>query len=105
MDEIFNLLLGAVPAMFFVFVIVEGLKTYGFVNEESWLTAPRAGLSTGLVLAVVALLEAFVPETAPYINTAAPLVFGGLIAGLFYELAGEALKKRVAAVVAAVLGK
>ena len=104
MDELFILLLGAVPAMFLVYLIVEGLKTYGFVNEKSWFTAPKAGLTTGLVLAAVALIGAFVPEAQPIINVAAPYLFGGLVAGLFFELVAGPLREKVAAVVNALFG-
>ena len=104
-NEIFQLMVGAVPVMLVVWVLVEGLKVYGFVSEKSWLTAPRAGLSAGLILAALALVSEFVPSAAPYIQTAAPVVFGGIIAGLFSELAGDPLKERVAAVMAALFGK
>ena len=104
-NTIFQLMLGAVPAMFVIWVLVEGLKVYGFVSEDGRLTAPRAGLSVGLILTIIALLSEFVPGLAPYITVAAPVIFGGIIAGLFYELVGDPLRERVAAVVAALFGK
>jgi len=104
-NGLLQLALGSVPAVFLVFLIVEGLKRYGVVNGEgAWLTAPRAGLTAGLVLAAVALVAAFVPTTAPYIAVAAPIVVGGLVAGLFYDLAGAGLLARVQAVIDALLG-
>ena len=104
MDSIFNLLVGVVPAMFLVYVIVEGLKTYGLLDGDGWLTAPRAGVTAGLFLVVVALVSEFVPGAKPIIEVAAPLLFGGLIAGLFYELVGEPLREKVAAVINALFG-
>ena len=104
MDSLFNLLIGVVPAMFLVYVVVEGLKTYGLFDGDGWLTAPRAGLSAGLVLTIVALVGAFSPEAKVIIDAASPFVFGGLIAGLFYELVGEPLREKVAAVVNALFG-
>ena len=100
-----QLALGSVPAIVLVFLLVEGLKRYGFVNGDgTWFTAPRAGLTAGLVLAVVALVAAFVPAAAPIIATAAPIVVGGLVAGLFYDIAGAGLLARVQAVIDALLG-
>ena len=104
MNDIFTLLIGVVPAMFLVFVIVEGLKTYGFVSDKSWFTAPKAGLTVGLSLTIIALIGAFYPAIQPVITISAPLIFGGLIAGLFYDLVGELLREKVAAVVNALFG-
>ena len=104
MNDIFTLLIGVVPAMFLVFVIVEGLKTYGFVSDKSWFTAPKAGLTVGLFLTVVALIGAFYPAARPVIEVSAPLIFGGLVAGLFYDLVGELLREKVAAVINALFG-
>ena len=104
MNDIFTLLLGVVPAMFLVFVIVEGLKTYGFVSEESWFTAPKAGLTVGLGLTIVALIGAFYPAAQPIIQVSAPLIFAGIVAGLFYDLVGELLREKVAAVINALFG-
>lgn len=104
-DELFGLMLGSIPAMALVYLIVEGLKRFGFVQDKSWFTAPRSALITALVLTGVGLVSAFVPEAAQYINAAAPILFGGLIAGLFYDIVGDMLLERVQAVVAAILGK
>ena len=105
-NGLLQLALGSVPAIVLVFLIVEGLKRYGFVDydDSAWFTAPRAGLTAGLVLAVIALVAAFVPAAAPVIEIAAPIVVGGLVAGLFYDLAGARLLARVQAVIDALLG-
>lgn len=104
MENLFVLLLGAVPAMFLVFVIVEGLKTYGFVSDKGWFTAPKAGLTVSLGVIAVALVGAFVPGAAAVIAVVAPIVLGGLVAGLFYDLAGALFREKVAAVINALFG-
>ncbi len=103
-DILFQLMLGSAPAAILVYLIVQGLKVYGLFDGEGWLTAPRAALTTALVLIVVALVSEFVPDAAPYIAATAPLVVGGLTAGLFYEIAGDPLLERVQAVIAALFG-
>ena len=104
MEKLLVLLLGAVPAMFIVYVIVEGLKTYGFVSDKGWFTAPKAGLTVGLGVIAVALIGAFVPGAEAVIAVVAPIVLGGLVAGLFYELVGDLLREKVAAVINALFG-
>ena len=103
-DGLFTLMLGAVPAVAAVYIIVEGLKRFGFVNGKSWFSAPRVAILAALGLTAVALVSEFVPATTPYISTAAPLIFGGLVAGLFYDLVGDLLVKRVQAAIAALFG-
>ena len=103
-NSLLQLALGSVPAIVLVFLIVEGLKRYGVVNGKGVLTAPQAGLTVALGLTVVALVAAFVPAAAPVIAIAAPIVVGGLVAGLFYDVAGAGLLVRVQAVIDALLG-
>ena len=103
MDVLFTLFLGTVPAVLLVAVLVEALKRMGVVTDESAVTPQRAGIVTGLVLAAVALVSTFYPAATPYIEAAAPLVFGGLIAGLFYDIAGARLLGTVERVFTALL--
>jgi len=106
MDQgLFTLMLGSVPVIALVYLIVEGLKRFGFVSDKAWFTAPRAALATALVLIGVALAGVFYPAAQPAITAAAPVVFGGLIAGLFYDLVGDLLLQRVEAAIAAFLGE
>ena len=103
MDALFTLFLGTVPAVLLVVVVVEALKRMGAVTDESLVTPQRAGIVTGLVLASVALVSEFYPVAAPYIAAAVPLIFGGLIAGLFFDIAGARLLGTVERVFAALL--
>ena len=104
-DELFGLMLGSIPAIALTYLTVEGLKRFGFVKDKCWFTAPRAALIVALVLVALGLVSAFVPGAAAYIDIAAPIVFGGLVAGLFYDLAGDLLLQRIQAAIAALLGK
>ena len=103
MDVLFTLFLGTVPAVLLVAVVVEALKRMGALSDGSLVTPQRAGIVTGLVLAAVALVGEFLPAAAPYIAVSAPLIFGGLIAGLFYDIAGARLLGVVERVFAALL--
>jgi len=103
-EGLFALMLGSVPAIALVWLTVEGLKRFDFVRDDGWVTAPRAAILTALVLTGIALAREFVPESAQYIDVAAPIVFGGLVAGLFYDLAGELLFDRVASAIKALFG-
>lgn len=103
-NELFGLLIGSVPAIALIYLCVEGLKRFGFVNDESWFTAPRAALLVSFALIGLGLVSAFVAGAAAYVNIAAPIVFGGLVAGLFYDLAGDLLLQRVKASITALLG-
>ena len=91
MSDIYLLMLGAIPAVLLVWVLVSALKVYGFVREDSWLTAPRAALSIGIFLTVVGLVGEFVEGAEEVIAQAAPLLFAGLVAGLFYDIVGDPL--------------
>ena len=83
------LLIGVLPIVVLVWLLVEGLKVYGFISEDGWLTAPRAGLSAGIVLGLIALSVEFFPTYASYIILAVRYVFAGIFAGLFYQLFGD----------------
>ncbi len=104
-NSLFGLLLGGVPAVALVYLLVEGLKRFGFINEDSLFTAPRAAIVVAVLLTVTALVGKFVDGASAYIDIAAPLVFGGLIAGLFYDLAGDLLLERIRSAIAAFLGE
>ena len=83
------LLIGILPIVILVWLLVEGLKVYGVINEGSWLTAPRAGLSAGVLLGLIALASELFPAYKDYIVLTIRYVFGGIFAGLFYELFGD----------------
>lgn len=104
-NELFGFMLGSIPAIALVYLAVEGLKRFGFVSEKRMVTAPRAALLVALVLIILGLVGAFVSGAQAYIDIAAPIVFGGLVAGLFYDLAGDLLLQRVKAAIAALLGE
>jgi hypothetical protein len=96
--------IGIVPVVVLVFLAVEGLKAYGFISGDGWLTAPRAGLTTGILLGIVAFAAELFPDIANYIATGATYIAGGLVAGLFYDLVGAGLLARVKAGLAGLFG-
>ena len=98
--EALLIVLGVLPIILLVWLLVEAFKTYGLINEESWLTAPKAGLSFGVLLGLIALSTELFPAAAVYIILATRYVFGGIFAGLFYELIGESVMDFVKATVA-----
>lgn len=103
-NSLFTLMLGSVSAIALTYLIVEGLKRFGAIGEDSFVTAPRAALLVAAALTGVVLAGEFVDGAQRYIDTAAPVVFGGLVAGLFYDIAGDLLLERARAAVAAFLG-
>lgn len=84
-----DLILGGVSAVVGVVLIVEGLKRLGLTG--GWFTAERAAVITGLLLGVLAV-AVYLPSdgVAGYVNVIAPNIFGGLVAGLAYDLVGDA---------------
>lgn len=101
---VLQLLIGSVPVILGVFLIVESFKVYGWTNGTSWLTSPRVGISAGIILGLIAMVGELYPPAALYIATAALYFFGGLVAGLFYEMVGGAILIRVQAVLDALFG-
>lgn len=101
-----QLILGGVPVVVGVILIVESLKRLGFAGDEKWLTAQRAALLTGIGLGGVALgadpnLSGDVPAI---IQTIAMYVFGGIAAGLGYDLVGDAFFQRLQATLNSLFG-
>lgn len=85
-----ELVLGGVSAVVGVVLIVEGLKRLGLTGG-GWFTPERAALLTGVALGVLAVaVELPVEGITEYVNAIAPNIFGGLVAGLAYDLVGDA---------------
>lgn len=98
------LVIGVLPIIVLVWLLVEGLKTYGLISSESWLTAPRAGLTAGILLGIIALSTELFPEYAGYVILAVRYVFAGIFAGLFYEIVGDPVLSFVQTLIGRIFG-
>ena len=100
-----ELALGTVSVIAAVIVIVESLKSLGFASDDGPITPPRAAVGTGLALGAVWVASELFPVAAPYIFVATAGVTGGLVAGLVYDVAGEAFLAYIQRVASAVLNR
>ena len=86
-----DLIIGGVSAILGVVLIVEGLKRLSLVSDKGLFTAERAAVVTGVLLGVLAAaVELPANGVAGYVEVIAPNIFGGLVAGLAYDLVGDA---------------
>ena len=85
-----ELLVGGVSAIAAVVLVVEGLKRLNLASADVWLTPERAALLTGVLLGVLAVAVSLPVEgIAGYVEVITPNIFGGLAAGLAYDLVGD----------------
>lgn len=103
---ILSIVLGGVPILVGVILIVESFKRLGFATDEGWFTPQRAALLTGIVLGGVALAAdpGLSGDISTIVQTSATYLFGGITAGLGYDLAGKAFFLRLQAVLDSLFG-
>jgi len=82
MENALNLLVSGLPIALGVFLVVQALKVYGFVDGDS---APKAAIIAGLVFGLSWAAGELYPPCLPFIEIGFVTVCGSLTAGLFYE--------------------
>ena len=82
MDGVLVLLIAGVPIALAVFLGVQGLKVYGFVDATS---APKAAIWIAVVFGAMSLVGQLYPPALPIVELVFTTFLGVMTAGLFYE--------------------
>jgi hypothetical protein len=91
MEDIMVLLISGVPIAVAVFLVVQGLKVFGFVDGGS---APKAAIGAGAFFGLSWMAGELFPVAKPFIEIGYVTILGSLTAGLFYEyIAAPILEK------------
>ena len=78
----YELLVGGIPIAVGVFLVVQALKVFGFVNGDS---AGKAAIITALVFGAFAAVGLVYPPALQYVELGFQVFVGAMVAGLFYE--------------------